>query len=221
MTDYNTPVCCDLTLVSDGLQDLLQIHYLGAMTFRKLLQITFTDLTPDIPLLWVCSPYGRGMHVLSSCSTSQGLWRAKQIFRIFVFHSSCFGTLLETHFNTFLLSTILFSPKEKLLLTLQDRMQMSPPLWRFPWFSLALLVILPSPLLGSWLKPWCLDSLIRSLFADSTPSQWYASLEQKCSTLSVAQNQPGSFVIHKYPVLCPTILIWQVRCRTQTSIFKK
>lgn len=77
VTDGNVPLCSDLALVNNSVQNQSQIHYLGVRTFNKLMQITFTDPTADIPLLHVCSSHSpwEEKPCLSSTTISHGLWK--------------------------------------------------------------------------------------------------------------------------------------------------
>lgn len=151
--------------------------------------------------------------------------RDEQTFKNLAFHSSCFGTHSMWHIEVPSFSQP-FSSKRKIS-TRSSRSNskvtssvkvpliflghVGPP----SFFGVSLI-------LGSWLKPWSLDSQIRSL---SLLTPLYLNemllLEQSFSTLTVAQNQPQSFVIYKHWDPTPHNSDLQVGYWIQTSILKK
>lgn len=112
------PACYDLILVNNGLQSQLQIRYLGVMSPHKLMKITFTDPSPDIPLLHVfqsTSPWEEKPHLSASSILQESLEEMSRHSKNVPFTLLFLAHTLSTHFNDFLFSTILSSPKGKSL----------------------------------------------------------------------------------------------------------
>lgn len=98
-TDGNIPVCWDLTLVNDRLENQFQSHSLGVRTFRKPMQITFIDPNPDIPLPHVCSsqPHpGMRKHVCRALAFHMVPRRNAQVLKNVPFTSALAHALCDT-----------------------------------------------------------------------------------------------------------------------------